>query len=370
MSKIPVGVLGATGMVGMQLVHLLQNHPYFELTFVAASQRSVGKRYVDLVNERWSHASSAPDMEVSSVEDISRALSVCKLIFSALSTQSAREWDERYAQAGLGVISNASAHRSCSDVPLLIPEVNPRHLDVLALQKKRRGWNGFLVCKPNCSLQSYMIALAPLHDLFGVRKVMVTTLQAISGAGCRHASELDIEDNVIPFIENEEEKSEREPLKIWGRVGEGGIEGDETMIISAHCNRVPVTDGHLACLSVSFEKKPSLEQIQAAWREFKPLPQELHLPSAPHPVIRFFEEENRPQTRLDRLEGEGMAISVGRLRACPLLDVRFVALSHNTVRGAAGGALLTAELIVKQGIHDKTQSDICATGRELSLSRD
>ncbi len=334
-SKISVGILGATGQVGGKLLALLENHPMFDLNFIAASPASVGKEIP--FGKRM--------LTLSSHEDLVQAQSSCRLLFSALPSALAADWDVRYAKAGLGVISLSSAHRSAPDVPVIIPEINPHHLEVLALQKKRRGFEGFIVSKPNCSLQSFLIPLAPLHQQFGLKRLHVTTMQAISGAGLKRAKELDIEDNIIPFIDGEEGKTESEPLKILGALSHEGIVPTEAFTISSHCNRVPVSDGHLACVSASFQKRPSIDEILAAWKEFVPLPQQLKLPSAPHPLVHIFEEENRPQTRLDRLAGKGMAVSVGRLRLCPLLDIRFVALSHNTVRGAAGGALLIAELL-------------------------
>ena len=373
MTKIAVGVLGATGMVGMQAVHLLADHPLFELTFVAASQDSAGKEYRAVVEKKWMHTSTPPELIVRAVEDLSIAQTSCRVILSSLSSKSALQWDERYAKAGFYVISNAAAHRGCMDVPVIIPEINPEHLKVLSQQQKNRGWKGMLVTKPNCSLQSYMLPLEPLHRHFGVSKVMVTTLQALSGAGFAGQAQLDMDDNIIPFIAGEEEKTESEPQKIWGRVEEVGIVPDVSIAIAAHCTRVPVTDGHLACLSVEFKNKPTHEQIIEVWKDFIPLPQKLKLPSAPQPVIHIMEAPDRPQVRLDRLLGKGMAVSVGRLRPCPLLDVRFVALSHNLVRGAAGGALLTAELLmwmIKQGYlgNDTKESDIFSSERELSLS--
>ena len=371
MTKIAVGVLGASGIVGMQAVHLLADHPLFELTFVAASKASAGKNYREVVETKGGHASEPPDLLRHDVEALLEAIKSCRLTFSCLSSKSALTWDERYAKEGFIVISNASAHRACVDVPVIIPEINPEHLKVLSLQQKRRGWKGVLIAKPNCSLQSYMIPLTPLHRRFCVSKVLVMTLQAMSGAGFSGQATLDMDDNIIPFIAGEEEKTEREPQKIWGRVEDGGIIADASITLSAHCTRVPITDGHLACLSVEFREKPSRVDIIEAWRDFTPMVQSLKLPSAPQPVIHFMEAKDRPQVRLDRNLGKGMAISVGRLRSCPLLDMRFVSLSHNTVRGAAGGALLIAELLYKQGFleNGKTESYIFSSERELSLSR-
>lgn len=359
MTKVSVGILGATGMVGMQAVRLLANHPFFNLTFVAASKRSVGNV-----------CSAAPELIIHDVEAVEEAKRRCQLIFSCLDSRSASVWDERYAHAGFVVIANASSHRASPDVPVIIPEINPHHLKVLALQQKRRGWKGALIAKPNCSLQSYMIPLEPLHRLFGVKKVCVTMLQALSGAGFAGLESLDMEDNIVPYIAGEEEKTEGEPLKIWGRVEAEGIAPVSGVTLSAQCTRVPVTDGHLACVSVSFAEQPTLEEIVSAWREFRPTVQQLGLPQAPDPVIRYFEQADRPQVRLDRDAGRGMAVTVGRLRECPVLGVRFVALSHNVIRGAAGGSLLTAELLYNLGIftHDTKKSDIFAAAGELPLS--
>lgn len=323
MRRIGVGILGATGHVGQQYLRLLQNHPWFEVRFLASSKNA---------------------------DDIESAKKSCSFVFSAMSNEGAKLYEERYAAAGLPVVSNASYHRMSPDVPIIIPEVNASHLSMIPLQRSR----GFIVTKPNCSLQSYMIPLAPLHERFEVEKIIVTTLQAISGAGYPGVASLDIVDNVIPYISGEEEKCEREPLKIWGNAG---IE------ISAHCNRVPVLDGHLACVSVKFRKKPSEQEILALWQNFPGL----DLPSAPKRPIIYREECDRPQTRLDRDAENGMAVTVGRLRRCPILDYRFVGLSHNTIRGAAGGGILIAELLHKEG-YLETKSNIRSAPSELSLS--
>lgn len=350
MTKINVGILGATGMVGIQYAALLANHPRFQLTFLAASERSAGKRYAELLGARWHHPFPPPDQIVHHIDQIDQAKKSCSLLFSALSNESARVWESEYAKNGFGIISNASCHRSSPDIPMIIPEINHDHLKVLSLQQSLRNWEGFIVVKSNCTLQSYMIPLAPLHDAFTVTKLHLSTLQAVSGAGYPGLSSWDMLDNVIPYIAGEEEKSESEPLKIWGTLTPGGIQPSQEITISSHCNRVPVSDGHLACVSVAFKKRPTQEQILEAWREFTPLPQQLSLPSAPNPLILYREEPDRPQPRLDRLAGSGMSITVGRLRPCPLLDYRFSALSHNTIRGAAGGAILCAELLLSQGI--------------------
>lgn len=356
MSKTKVGVLGATGMVGRTYVSLLENHPWFEVSYVAASPRSAGKKYSEAVSGRWHLKSGIPsgvkELAVHAVDEIGEAKRQCSFVFSALDSKPAAEFEEKYAEAGIPVVSNASAHRHTKDVPMLIPEINPEHADIIPVQKRNRGWSsGFIAVKPNCSLQCYM---APLHALkeFGVKKAVVTTMQAISGGGHSSFETIDIEDNIIPFIGGEEEKSEREPLKILGRVEGNEIVCADGPVISAHCNRVPVMDGHMACVSVKFEKKPSRKQIIEAWNDFRGVPQELKLPSAPEKPIIYKEEHDRPQTRYDRDNGRGMAVTVGRLRECRVLDWRFVALSHNMIRGAAGGGILNAELLKAKGYLD------------------
>jgi len=372
MKRIPVGVLGATGMAGMEMVRLLSDHPLFELTFVAASLNNVGKSYREAVSERGSAPYFASALRLFALEDLLGMQKRPKLLFSALSNEAAAEWDVRFASEGFSVVSMASQHRFDPFVPLLIPEVNACHLDLLPLQKRAKGWKGFLVAKPNCTLQSFVIPLEPLHRAFKLKRVLLTTLQAVSGAGFSALSSLDITENVIPYISSEEEKTEKEPLKIWGSVGKEGIVLEKEILLSAHCNRVPVADGHLACVSAEFEKRPTLNQVKEAWETFHPLPQQLKLPSAPNPVIHYFLEKDRPQPKLDRDLSGGMAVSVGRLRPCPLLHIRFVALSHNRVRGAAGGSLLTAELLQKKGFldHVETQSDPLPLEGRLSFSRD
>jgi aspartate-semialdehyde dehydrogenase len=348
MNKIKVGVLGATGAVGQRFAQLLANHPYFDLVVLAASGRSAGKGYREATN--WILPQPMPahlgDMMV-------QAISLnpdCELLFSALPTSSAREWEGQLAAAGYGLFSNAGAHRMDSDVPLLIPEVNPEHLDLLAHQQATRGWErGFVVTNPNCTAIPMTMALAPLQPRFGVEAVIVTSLQALSGAGYPGVPSLDAIDNVIPFVaESEEIKMNEEPNKMLGTAN-----GRQVMAaginISAHCNRVPVSDGHLVTVSLRFRAEPSLGDILETWQTWKPLPQRLNLPSAPQPPLVIRPEANRPQPRLDRDAGRGMATSIGRLRPCSVLDVRFVALAHNTIRGAAGGSVLNAELMYAQG---------------------
>jgi aspartate-semialdehyde dehydrogenase len=291
------------------------------------------------------------DMTVLDASDVKAVSEQADFIFCAVVMPKAetRALEEAYAKAETPVVSSNSATRLMGDVPMLMPEINPEHMQVINLQRRRLGTkSGFIVVKPNCSIQSYVGALHPLRA-FGLREVSVCTYQAVSGAGRTLASWPEMQDNVIPYIGGEEEKSEQEPLKIWGGFGEDGVKMAAAPIIAAQCVRVPVSDGHLAAVSVRFDEKPSYEEILAAWRSFETLPQQLGLPSAPKPFVKYFEENDRPQTRLDRNEGRGMAVTVGRLREDPIMDWRFIALSHNTLRGAAGGGVLTAELLCKEG---------------------
>lgn len=355
MSKIRVGVLGATGMVGQHYLQLLSDHPWFDVVFLASSSRSAGQRYGDAVAGRWWQKRPPPtdsaNLIVQSIDAIDIAQQSCSLVFSAVSAQVSAEYEELYAAAGLAVVSNSSHHRSSPDVPMLIPEINAHHLHLIPLQQRNRGWSqGFIVTKPNCSLQSYLIPLYPLHAKYQMTELIVTTLQAVSGAGYPGPAAAAMIDSVIPYIEGEEGKSESEPLKILGTVGVAGIDLAAGIRIAAHCNRVPVTDGHLACVSVRFNQKPSEGEVIQSWRDFHGAPQQLALPSAPMPPIEYLEAQDRPQPRLDRMTGAGMTVTVGRLRGCPVLDYRFVSLSHNVVRGAAGGAILIAELLVKNNL--------------------
>lgn len=352
MKKIPVGILGATGMVGQQYLQLLAEHPWFEVTFLASSEQSAGKLFRDAVSGRWHGSTRMSEtfshLPVHRVDEIEAAKKNCSFVFSAMSNEGAKMYEELYAAAGLPVISNAGYHRSSVDVPLLIPEVNPEHAKIIPIQQKNRNWQkGFIVVKPNCSLQSYMIPLFPLHQQFKVKHLILSTMQAVSGAGHPGVSSLDIMDNVIPHISGEEEKSEQEPLKIWGKIEGNQIQPACNIGISAHCNRVPVRDGHLACISVQFQQKPREEDILELWKSFRG--GDLQLPSAPPLPIIYQDERDRPQPRLDRNNGNGMAVTVGRLRSCPVFDYRFVALSHNTLRGAAGGGVLNAEFLFSKG---------------------
>jgi aspartate-semialdehyde dehydrogenase len=363
MVKIPVGVLGATGMVGQQYIALLADHPWFEVRYVAASSRSAGKKYVEAAAGRWRLArtfqSSVGDLVVKDANDVSNALAAakagaCAFVFSALEMEKEeiRSLEEAYAAAGIPVVSNASAHRWTPDVPMLIAEVNPEHAGIIPIQQKNRGWNkGFITVKPNCSIQSYMTPVyALLRAGYEIPRIMITTLQAVSGAGYPGVPSLDIIDNVVPYINGEEEKSELEPLKILGKLKGTVIENAFSPRISAFCNRVPVADGHTACVSLEFGvEKPAIDEVKRIWTSFTAQPQELALPTAPKRPIIVREEADRPQPRKDRDADKGMAVSVGRIRPCNIFDLRFVGLSHNTVRGAAGGGILNAELLKAKG---------------------
>ncbi|MCX6013806.1 MAG: aspartate-semialdehyde dehydrogenase [Chloroflexi bacterium] len=357
--KVKVGILGATGMVGQNFIKLLSNHPWFEVVYLAASPASAGKKYIDAVEGRWHMHGEIPEyvrnIVVRDANIVKDATGKCSLIFSAVEMEKRATASLEAAYAGMGfpVVSTSSAHRHTDDVPVIIPEINPDHIDIIADQRKKHGWaNGFIVVKPNCSIQSYMIPLFALKKAgYPVSEAIVTTLQALSGAGYPGPSALDMVDNVIPYIPGEEEKSEVEPRKILGSILNGNIEPDKTINISAHCNRVLVSDGHIACASIKFAgRKPTAAEIIDIWRNFSSIPQKLNLPSAPvHPLI-YRNEVNRPQPKKDRDAGNGMSVSVGRLRECNVLDYRFVGLHHNTVRGAAGGSVLTAELLKAKGL--------------------
>ncbi|TVS20627.1 MAG: aspartate-semialdehyde dehydrogenase [Planctomycetaceae bacterium] len=355
MTKMRVGILGATGMVGQRFVHLLGNHPWFEVVAVAASPRSAGKTYEQAVAGRWAMPSEIPaavaSMVVADVQAVQAVSDQVEFVFSALDMdkQAIRDLEDDYARHECPVVSNNSAHRWTPDVPMIMPEINPDHLDVLSAQRRRLGTRrGFVVVKPNCSIQPYVPALHALADHQPTRAV-VCTYQAVSGAGKTMATWPEMVDNIIPYIGGEEEKSEREPLKIWGRIENDEIVSASGPVLSAQCIRVPVSDGHMAAVSVSFEKKPSRDLILERWAAFAGKPQSLQLPSAPQPMLQYFDQDNRPQTKLDRDLGDGMAVAVGRLREDVVFDYKFIALSHNTVRGAAGGAVLIAELLKAEG---------------------
>lgn len=347
--KVKVGVLGATGAVGQRFVQLLQGHPWFEITALSASQRNAGKRYAEACT--WNLRGEMPEHLRDVVLESCEPGIDCELVFSALPSGTAGEVEEKFAAAGYAVCSNASNHRYDADVPLLIPEVNPEHLGLIDVQRRNRGWEGFIATNPNCSTTHLVSALHPLHACFGVRKVVAVTMQAISGAGYPGVSSMDSLDNVIPYISGEEEKmEEKEPQKLLGVFDGQGVQYAD-LVVSAQCNRVPVRNGHLEAVSVEFRAKPSLDEVRQAWAEYSPLAQQLALPSAPNPAIVYHEAPDRPQPRLDRMAGSvpGMATVVGRLRPDPIFDYKFMALGHNTIRGAAGGSLLNAELIVAQG---------------------
>ena len=356
MQPYRVGIVGATGMVGQRFTLLLEHHPWFQVTCLAASARSAGKTYREAVEGRWAFKdrpipANVADMTVLDASQVEDVASRVDFVFCAVDMKKdeIRALEERYARAETPVVSNNSANRGVSDVPMLIPEINGSHAAVIEAQRKRLGTqNGFIAVKPNCSIQSYVPALTALYDLKPTR-VVVSTYQAISGAGKTFKRWPEMVDNVIPYIGGEEEKSEQEPLKIWGHLENGVIVPAKAPVISAHCVRVAVADGHLATCWASFEKPATKEEIIERWRAFEGLPQKMNLPSAPHPFLQYFEEDNRPQTRLDRDFERGMGISLGRLRGDSLFDWRFVGLSHNTLRGAAGGAVLIAELLCAQG---------------------
>ena len=359
MKQWKVGIIGATGMVGQRFATLLDGHPWFQVVALAASPRSAGKTYEAAVGNRWAMTTPMPEtmkdmVMLDAQADIEKIAGMVDFVFCAVDMKKdeIRALEEAYAKAECPVVSNNSAHRFTPDVPMVIPEVNPEHLDIIASQRKRLGTKkGFIAVKSNCSIQSYVPALSPLRK-YGIKQVLACPYQAISGAGKTFQTWPEMVDNVIPFIGGEEEKSEKEPLKVWGKVEGDQIVSTETPLITTQCLRVPVSDGHTAAVFVSFDQKPSKEEILNAWKEFAGVPQELELPHAPKQFIHYFEEDNRPQAKVDRnLEG-GMAVSVGRLREDTLFDYKFVCLSHNTLRGAAGGAVLLAELLAAKGYFD------------------
>ena len=356
MKKYKVGIIGGTGMVGQRFVTLMENHPWFQLTAIAASPRSAGKRYEDAVAGRWAMDTPIPEQAkdivlLSAQDDVEKIASMVDFVFSAvdMKKEEIKALEEAYAKCECPVVSNNSAHRWTPDVPMVIPEINPEHLEVIPAQRRRLGTQrGFIAVKSNCSIQSYVPALSPLRE-FGIEKILVCTYQAISGAGKTFATWPEMVDNLIPYIGGEEEKSEQEPLKVWGHVENGVIVNADAPAITAQCLRVPVSNGHTAAAFVTFKNKPTMEQMKDAWKNYKGRAQELDLPTAPKQFLNYFEEDNRPQAKLDRdLEG-GMAVSIGRLRPDTQYDYKFVSLSHNTLRGAAGGAVLLAELLCAEG---------------------
>ncbi|MBD3290943.1 aspartate-semialdehyde dehydrogenase [candidate division KSB1 bacterium] len=346
MMKIPVGILGATGSVGQKFIQLLSDHPWFEINSVAASERSAGKKYRDAVN--WFMTAPIPETVADLTIRTCEPELPCKIVFSGLDASVAGDIETEFAKAGYVVISNSRNHRFDPDVPLLIPEVNSDHLKLIEQQKYG---DGCIVTNPNCSTIGMTLALKPLHDAFGIAAVNVVTLQALSGAGYPGVASLDIIDNVLPFISNEEPKMESEPLKILGSLNGDKIDFAD-FPISAQCNRIPVLDGHLECLSVTLKQKASADQLISAWKNFSGEPQKMDLPLAPKQPIYYFEQNNLPQPKLQRNLDKGMAVSIGRLRECPIFDYKFVILSHNTIRGAAGGAILNAEIMVKKKLID------------------
>ncbi len=359
MKKFNVGVVGATGMVGQRFLTILENHPWFDVKVVAASARSAGKTYKEAVGAKWCMTTDIPkNVEnltvMNATEDIEKIASAVDFVFCAVDMKKdeIKALEEAYAKAECPVVSNNSAHRFTPDVPMVVPELNSDHINIIPAQRKRLGTKrGFIAVKSNCSLQSYVPALYPL-DAYGVKDVLVCTYQAISGAGKTFKTWPEMLDNVIPYIGGEEEKSEKEPLKIWGKIEDGKIVSADSPNFTAQCIRVPVSDGHMGAVFVRFENKPTKEEILNTWKNFKGRPQELELPSAPKQFLHYFEEDNMPQTKLHRNLENGMAVSIGRLRDDTQYDYKFVCLSHNTLRGAAGGAVLLAELLCAEGYMD------------------
>ncbi|MCR5484050.1 MAG: aspartate-semialdehyde dehydrogenase [Clostridiales bacterium] len=359
MKKYKVGIIGATGMVGQRFATLLADHPWFDVTVLAASSSSAGKTYKEAAGKRWCLETPMPEkleniVIKSAVDDIKDIASSVDFVFCAVNMKKddIKALEEAYAKAECPVVSNNSAHRFTPDVPMIVPEINPEHADIIPFQRKRLGTKrGFIAVKSNCSLQSYVPALFPLTS-FGIKDVLVCTYQAISGAGKTFETWPEMLDNVIPYIGGEEEKSEKEPLKLWGKIENGVIVPATSPNFTAQCLRVPVSNGHMGAVFVRFENKPSKEEMIKIWKEYKGYPQEHELPSAPVHFLNYFEEDNMPQTKLQRdLEG-GMAVSIGRLREDTQYDYKFVCLSHNTLRGAAGGAVLLAEQLCSQGYMD------------------
>ena len=359
MKHYNVGIIGATGMVGQRFATLLENHPWFTVTVLAASPRSKGKTYEEAAGSRWAMTTPMPEsmkkmVLMDATADIEEIASKVYFVFCAVDMKKdeIKALEEAYAKAECPVVSNNSAHRFTDDVPMVVPEINPEHIEIIKAQRERLGTKkGFIAVKSNCSIQSYVPALEPLRK-FGITKVLACTYQAISGAGKTFETWPEMVDNLIPYIGGEEEKSEQEPLKVWGTIEGNKIVKASSPSITTQCLRVPVSNGHTAAVFVSFDKKPSKEEILKCWKEFSGVPQELELPHAPKQFLNYFEENDRPQAKLDRdLEG-GMAVSIGRLREDTQYDYKFVCLSHNTLRGAAGGAVLLAELLAAKGYFD------------------
>ena len=358
MKNYKVGIVGATGMVGQRFITLLANHPWFDIKVLAASPRSAGKKYKDAVGSKWCMATEIPEkvadiVVMDATADIEKIAASVDFVFCAVDMKKdeIKALEEAYAKAECPVVSNNSAHRHTPDVPMIVPELNPDHAEIIAAQRKRLGTErGFISVKSNCSLQSYVPALYPLDKAgYKVKDVLVCTYQAISGAGKTFDTWPEMVDNVIPYIGGEEEKSELEPLKIWGKIDGDKIVNATAPNFTAQCLRVPASDGHMAAVFVRFENKPSIDEMKKVWAEFKGYPQEAELPSAPKQFLNYFEEDNLPQTKLQRNLENGMAVSIGRLREDSQFDYKFVCLSHNTLRGAAGGAVLMAEQLCAQG---------------------
>ena len=358
MKKLNVGVIGATGMVGQRFLTLLDNHPYFNVTALAASARSAGKTYEEALGGRWKLKAPIPEfakkMVVIDASKIEEMKPLVDFVFCAVDMKKDEvlALEEMYAKAEIPVVSNNSANRKTPDVPMVIPEINDEHLEIIAAQKKRLGTEkGFIAVKPNCSIQSYVPMLTPLRK-YGIKQVVATTYQAISGAGKTFNEWPEMVDNVIPYIGGEEEKSEKEPLKVWGEIKDGKIVNAEGIEVTAQCLRVPVTDGHMAAVFVKFKNTPSEEEILKRWQEFEGEAQKRNLPLAPKKFLHYFTEPDRPQTKSERELERGMAVSIGRLRKDTQYDYKFVCLSHNTLRGAAGGGVLMAELLADKGYFD------------------
>ncbi len=359
MKQYNVGIIGATGMVGQRFATLLENHPWFNVKVLAASPRSAGKTYGEVAGNRWKMAVPMPEsmkdmVLLDATADIEKIASMVDFCFCAVDMKKdeIKALEEAYAKAECPIVSNNSAHRFTPDVPMVVPEINPDHIEIIKAQRERLGTKrGFIAVKSNCSIQSYVPALHPLRK-FGLKSVLACTYQAISGAGKNFETWPEMVDNLIPYIGGEEEKSEQEPLKVWGEIKGNEIVKASTPSITTQCLRVPVSDGHTAAVFVSFENKPSKEEILRLWADFKGVPQELELPSAPKQFIHYFEDDNRPQAKLDRNLENGMAVSTGRLREDTQYDYKFVCLSHNTLRGAAGGGVLLAELLAAKGYFD------------------
>lgn len=359
MKQYNVGIIGATGMVGQRFATLLENHPWFNVKVLAASPRSAGKTYEEVAGNRWKMAVPMPEsmknmVLLDATADIEKIAGMVDFCFCAVDMKKdeIKALEEAYAKAECPIVSNNSAHRFTPDVPMVVPEINPDHIEIIKAQRERLGTKrGFIAVKSNCSIQSYVPALHPLRK-FGLKKVLACTYQAISGAGKNFETWPEMVDNLIPYIGGEEEKSEQEPLKVWGTIQGNEIVKASTPAITTQCLRVPVSDGHTAAVFVSFEQKPTKEEILKLWADFRGVPQELELPSAPKQFIHYFEDDNRPQAKLDRNLENGMAVSTGRLREDTQYDYKFVCLSHNTLRGAAGGGVLLAELLAAKGYFD------------------